>query len=110
MTNRDAFIARWAHVDPACETSEFVSSVDQLVRESIAEDRHNRSVVALTVQDASEEGAGWTLNLLDFHGCFVAHLATNCTYEGAIFELDRLTAYFKERGLRVKHIQDPGGL
>ena len=62
--------------------------------------------VTLTVEDRSEDGAGWTLQLLDFHGCFVCHLATNCTYEGAIHELDRMTVFFKERGLRVKHIQD----
>ncbi len=111
MTNRDAFISRWSDaLRPGHEfydfpTREFSESVDQLIQESIVEDRHNNSAVALTVTDASDDGAGWCLSLLDFHGYFTAHLATNCTYDGALHELDRMTAFFKERGLRVKHVQ-----
>lgn len=111
MTNRDAFISRWTKtLEPGYDlydfpTKEFAESVDQLVRESIAEDRQSNSVVAMTVQDNSSDGAGWTLSLLDYHGRFVCHLAANCTYEWALHELERMTAFFKERGLRVKHVQ-----
>lgn len=45
MTNKDAFIARWGHDDP-----EFVSSVEQLLAETLKEERHDRALDKISVE------------------------------------------------------------
>lgn len=61
---------------------------------------------AITVSDASDDGYGWVVSLLDEFNCFHCHLETNLTYDGAVFQLKRHMEWFTARGLKVRHFQE----
>lgn len=68
--------------------------------------KHSPPSPAITVDDASEDGAGWVVSLLDELNCFHCHLETNLTYDEAVFQMERHMEWFAARGLKLRHYQE----